>query len=1075
MKKLLNFLLLLCVSMGVWAQTFHVSDAPNGEQWADNTYWYYIRNNMSGFLCTADAYTDNGALKLSNSTQPSGDNLEASLWCIVGNETNGYTFYNKAKGTNYKLGILSKNAATLTNPLGGDARAKMYTDDEITNATTGDMVVTTAFTRKTGTDNIKGSDIFCADALSSSVNNRNGYMAYWKDGRNSTGDTGNSFWFIPYDVKARKGRVSQISTDGNETYLYAYNFASSPNSFLKTDLSYTREGTECAKLAIYAGDNDSQYYIKNVSTNKWLSYDNNPANNAKVTTVSSKDEAKQWAIYYNGKNFDVQVVSSSATCSWNWVGGAINNNKLGFWNSGDSGSKWDFKTVNEVISTLGLPTTTNAIKDITDESLFGTLGYPTKAAYDSYKAEADPLVKAALLKALLNSCVYPTTGYYRIKNLQTGYYMQQETSLNNKDIAMLYRSEDRNNNSIWHLTVDPTSHNVTARGTAGRIPFHGNSGESNINNVTTFENKPLQVNWGEASADKCKYGAFYWDGAHSFNGDGYYVLDGKRFVTTWADKGSEGSLWIFEPVTSDELAKIYRISSNRDDITINYTNEEYAGNKEVNTHGFYYWSTVPSTSMIVPTHLKGFKEEISVVENVVTITYTEMTDIEKLQEKIDDVVMKLRLLNQTIGEKEKVGYPKIDNTDFLYMENNYSTISGEGRVTQSNYDEALTHYNNLIQSTDVYLPEDGKAYYFVNYQMKSGTDKTLTGNKWMVKYNDGNHTLGTENYTGQAPRAANIFICHKLNNGKFIFVNEDGYYLRHYSSDHQGTLPNEYASTIELNIEKHGLSEYTQPTINEFLGFCALRGFRSSGKTNSAIVVNGNNGSYDNSDGFLTRYNAANNQYSTAFRIIEATNQNIIKLTRPESHVSGGLNGKYVGTFSAPYTVELPDNIEAYTANVEDDKVVFTKLGDEGKIVPKNTGVLLYAPEAPDNITMNAVPAAVTSLPDVGNNKLIATNREGVTVPAATDAYILANDATKGVKFYILSQSERNIARNKAYLDLTGTSVRSFVFDFEDVTTDIDMNNTDSKQNDVTYDLTGRRINKAYQGIVVRNGKLYKQ
>lgn len=480
----------------------------------------------------------------------------------------------------------------------------------------------------------------------------------------------------------------------------------------------------------------------------------------------------------------------------------------------------------------------------------------------------------------------------------------------------------------------------------------------------------------------------------------------------------------------------------------------YLGNRNNTNEGTGIYTDQPNG---IRWKIVGFDERISI-----------------LQTKIDNVCA----LIYPADQKVRVGYPTRECALNLFL--NYSTAY-DGGVTADNYETARNEYNNVISTIEINLPEDGKAYYFVNYQMASSTNKTLTGNKWMVKYNDNDNTLGTTQFTeGETtPTDANIFYCRKIDGNRFIFVTKDGRYLRYYGSNdsRNGALSEEYSEnngTLTVNKQALNGSE-TQVTIDECLGFVTLNGYRNPDNNNAPVIVQGHTGNYNAATSSIIRFNNNTDQYSTAFRIIEATNQNVIKLTRPESPVSGGLNGKYVGTFSAPYNVELRNGVEAYTANVEDDKVVFTKLGDEGKIVPKNTGVLLYAPEAPDNITMNAVPAAVTSLPDVGNNKLIATNREGVSVPAATNAYILANDATKGVKFYILSQSERNIARNKAYLDLTGTSVRSFVFDFEDVTTDIDMNNTDSKQNDVTYDLTGRRINKAYQGIVVRNGKLYKQ
>ena len=56
-----------------------------------------------GYVLTVAAYCNTeGKLRLSNSTTPADDNANA-LWCVVGSETDGYKFYNKASGTSKVL------------------------------------------------------------------------------------------------------------------------------------------------------------------------------------------------------------------------------------------------------------------------------------------------------------------------------------------------------------------------------------------------------------------------------------------------------------------------------------------------------------------------------------------------------------------------------------------------------------------------------------------------------------------------------------------------------------------------------------------------------------------------------------------------------------------------------------------------------------------------------------------------------------------------------------------------------------------------------------------------------------
>ena len=88
---------------GVWVAP---SLLDNG-QFASNTVWYTLANkqtNQTGYISTA--YTNNGFLATTNTTK---DTSDAGLWCVIGDATNGYRFYNKAEGPTK---VLSNNANT---------------------------------------------------------------------------------------------------------------------------------------------------------------------------------------------------------------------------------------------------------------------------------------------------------------------------------------------------------------------------------------------------------------------------------------------------------------------------------------------------------------------------------------------------------------------------------------------------------------------------------------------------------------------------------------------------------------------------------------------------------------------------------------------------------------------------------------------------------------------------------------------------------------------------------------------------------------------------------------------------
>lgn len=409
-----------------------------------------------------------------------------------------------------------------------------------------------------------------------------------------------------------------------------------------------------------------------------------------------------------------------------------------------------------------------------------------------------------------------------------------------------------------------------------------------------------------------------------------------------------------------------------------------------------------------------------------------------LQETIDDVIAK----------KNCVGYPADMSSIEAY---------GNNGLTSANFDAAQTALTALYANTDIAinLPEDGKAYYMVNYQMVSNNNQTLDGNKWMMKYND-DHTLGTVAYTGQEPDASNIFYCRKIGD-KYTFVTKDGYYLRHYSGDHKGALSESYDANQILTIQKHiKESNFVIPSTDKFFGFVAIRGNRN-GSANACIIVNGQNGYYDNTSGMLARYNAEDNQYSTAWRMIEVENPNKLKLTNPNPTGTSGLDNKYVGTFSAPYNVELPAGVKAYKASVDGSIVTFTEIGN---VVPKNVGVLVYKEDATENVDVAAVPAISTTT--VEGNALQPANG---TIAAGT--YVLGK-GSHGVGFYA-RQTPTTVA-NKAYLEVpAGSNLSAFRFDFEDTITGIEA--VESNAATTVFDLQGRRVQGGKAGLYIVNGK----
>ena len=133
--------------------------------------WYTIKVGNGGYLSTKSGYTNGVYLLLSNTTEDLSDN---GLWTYIGNDTDGYAFYNKAKGGHYVLGMSGSEA---------NGRAKMVTEANGRNVTKFDM-------GKNGT----GFWIKDHGSANKYWNKRGDYLAYWDNAAGSS-DTGSRFIF----------------------------------------------------------------------------------------------------------------------------------------------------------------------------------------------------------------------------------------------------------------------------------------------------------------------------------------------------------------------------------------------------------------------------------------------------------------------------------------------------------------------------------------------------------------------------------------------------------------------------------------------------------------------------------------------------------------------------------------------------------------------------------------------------------------------------------------------------------------------------------------------------------------
>lgn len=264
MKKFTFLLSLLLAFVGVTAsaQSLKFSDAPSDGTWASNTQWYLIRvaytdsyHPKAAYLSTEDGYTNNNGLLLDNDALPTTDK---GLWCIVGNETDGYKFYNKGEGTTKVLGV--------------SGWSKMYdatsTEDV---AMSFDIVSSTA---KSTAHCVKAHGKSDGDYWwnNGNYNSSTGCkLTQWQHTNSTTATEGNAFYFIPVNDLASAGYDVKLflGTTNVEAFRYIPGISTACSSELATWEANKTQATEDAFVeAAKAYLGKTYYRITNCNTSR---------------------------------------------------------------------------------------------------------------------------------------------------------------------------------------------------------------------------------------------------------------------------------------------------------------------------------------------------------------------------------------------------------------------------------------------------------------------------------------------------------------------------------------------------------------------------------------------------------------------------------------------------------------------------------------------------------------------------------------------------------------------------------------------------------------------------------------
>ena len=179
-------------------------------------------------------------------------------------------------------------------------------------------------------------------------------------------------------------------------------------------------------------------------------------------------------------------------------------------------------------------------------------------------------------------------------------------------------------------------------------------------------------------------------------------------------------------------------------------------------------------------------------------------------------------------------------------------------------------------------------------------------------------------------------------------------------------------------------------------------------------------------------------------------------------------------TWYADMPVEVPAGMTAYTCQVEGNTAMLHAVD---AVIPAQTGVVLYAPEAVGKGQNFVLRYADVDTTPIANNALIGFVKD--TEVDNGKAHYALNVKDKKVGFYIpkttTTETEPSAISaftakaGKAYLELDAqVSVSALALKRID---DVSVNHISTSSDDLIYDLMGRKVSVPSQGVYIVNGR----
>ncbi len=415
---------------------------------------------------------------------------------------------------------------------------------------------------------------------------------------------------------------------------------------------------------------------------------------------------------------------------------------------------------------------------------------------------------------------------------------------------------------------------------------------------------------------------------------------------------------------------------------------------------------------------------LQVVERPMTNARELQLLVEQAQEQLEQI---------SIGEGVGKYSSSYENYETTYSEIIAYSQNIPATATSNEIQSKIDILNAIINSFSLNMPEKGKYYRL----------QGISGN-----YIDATSIYNNATATSGQMSMKSATECNLA--GTIFYLDSDSHLLNYATGTYTketreiGTVGYAYKSIWNITASPRGNAKY------------ALEDTNRENATNGAHL-------HDNAGNRADRCssNCGNRHDFT----IEAVTELPVTLT--------AVGSAAWGTLHAPVALEVPAGVEAfYISSFNGDMATMTKV----ETIPANTAVILTSTEADTyNFKIVADVAAIEG------NKLEGTvAKETKTM----DAYILSagpDGSTIGLYPLSTNGTESNSFINgshKAYLPATNIPAASqgstgFGFRFEDgFTTGIESAKAENEEENIVYDLTGRRVKTATApGIYIVNGK----